>query len=113
MSVRTKTSVASVRGTKFYTFNMGESFGTCMCQGSADYKAAEHEFHQTQNQDHMIFTRGNKTIILTPEDLKPIIGGKITHNHSALTNSPLGEKASMTPAQLGKLMTLIEKKFKE
>ena len=112
-SLHSPTAVASIRGTKFYTFKIGDYYGTCMCQGSGQYESISGEkFSERQEQDYLIASNGKKTVIVTHEDLKPLAIKGDFHRHSALGNSPLGAKVAMTPGQFSMLKSTIDKKFK-
>lgn len=107
--LQTPTSTAAVRGTKFYTFKISDMTGTCYCEGTVDFQAAGSVRHDLQRQDSLTFSRGNKTIYFTPGELSFM---ETAHRHSALENSPLGQKERpMTPEQQKKLLTAIEKKL--
>lgn len=110
--VKSKTAVASVRGTKFYTFALGDIQGTCMCEGSADLIVPSQRFQHRHNRDHLVFTRGDRTIVLAQSELSFMPAGDDAHRHSTLDASPLGKKQNdMTPDQAKKLMALIEQRF--
>ena len=107
--LQTPTSTAAVRGTKFFTFKIGDMTGTCYCEGTVDFQTAGSTQHVTQRQDSLTFTKGNKTVFFTPGELA-FMGS--SHRHSALDNSPLGQKETpMTPEQLKKLLAAVEMKL--
>jgi hypothetical protein len=113
-SLRSPTAVASVRGTKFYTFKIGAYYGTCMCQGSADYEStAGEKFSGKQEQDYLIVSDGKLTAVISHDDLKPLAIKDDFHQHSMLDNSPLGRRVAMTPEQFKTLLAIIENKFKK
>lgn len=114
-TLSTPTSVAGVRGTKFYTFTMKDTkgnllYGTCHCEGDVDYQFKKTGYSAHHAQDTVVLSNAEKTIILTPEESRSI-GAQ--HNHSTLEASPLGPQQGMTAEQGQKMMALIEKKFKE
>jgi len=114
-SVNTPQTVAGVRGTIFYTFQAGDMWATCHCQGDVDYSDNGGKYHQEHHQDYLTFTKGDKTIVLTPEEMKKAFKtDTLQHNHSVLPDSPLGPEAQKETQEHAKIMSeLIEKKFKE
>lgn len=104
-------AVAGVRGTTFYTAQVGDMWVTCHCEGAVDFKNSGSDYHQLHTKDHLAFTRGGKTVVLSPEELKAL--GSYEHHHSAVDGSPVGAKADLSPEAFGKLLALAEKKFKE
>jgi len=104
-------AVAGVRGTTFYTAQIADMWVTCHCEGAVDFQNSGSDYHQLHTKDHLAFTRGGKTVVLSPEDLK--ILGPYEHHHSALGDSPVGAKADLSPENFAKLLALAEKKFKE
>jgi hypothetical protein len=113
-SLHSPTSVASVRGTKFFTFKIGVYYGTCMCQGSADYEStAGEKFSGKQEQDYLIVSDGKRTVVVSHDDLKPLAIKDDFHQHSMMDNSPLGRRVVMTPVQFKTLLGIIENKFKK
>lgn len=110
LELKSPTAVASVRGTKFYTFEMNGMYGTCHCEGDVEFTGTDGQYKQVHQTDTVVFTKEGKTIILTSEDLKEL---NFEHNHSKLEDSPLGKKASLTPEQAKQMMDLINKKFSE
>ena len=85
------TTIAGVRGTKFFTFDIGGIHGTCVCQGKVELELKDKSFHKTHDKDYVMFTRGGKTIVLTPLDFGGPLG---EHKHSLMSNSPLGPQAN-------------------
>ena len=59
-SLKTPTTVASVRGTKFYTFQIGETTGTCFCEGKVKYKTKNSSFNKVNSEDYLVLNRDNK-----------------------------------------------------
>lgn len=106
--VKSRTTVASVRGTKFYTFTIGSIQGTCMCQGVADMNIPLHGFHREHRQDHIIVSRGGTTAILSPSELAAVMPLDDAHHHSSIDGSPLGKKNTLAPEKAQQLMRLFE-----
>ncbi|MCP4136711.1 MAG: FecR domain-containing protein [bacterium] len=115
--LHSRTAIAAVRGTKFYTFEIGGIQGTCQCSGETDFRVkqgANKTNNKIHKKDRLILTRGDKTIELGPEDFPVSSPGEDPHKHSMLENSPLGPKTrARSPEDQKKFMALIEKKFKE
>jgi len=109
-SLDTPTATLGVRGTKFYVFQLGDMHVVCHCQGDVNFLDKGNNTSSIHEQDHLVFTRNNKTIILSPEELKDV---GFAHNHSVLSNSPLGPKNTMNKEVFKKVMALVNKKFKE
>ncbi|MBL8994485.1 MAG: FecR domain-containing protein, partial [Spirochaetia bacterium] len=63
-------AVAGVRGTTFYTAQIGDMWVTCHCEGAVDFKNSGSAYHELHTKDHLAFTRGGKTVVLSPEELK-------------------------------------------
>ena len=112
-SLKSATSVAAVRGTKFFTFQLGDIFGTCVCEGQVemDLKNPVKNKEKEQNRDYLIISRGNKTVILKPEDLKFMGTVGKDHQHSMLDNSPVGKKAQFTPEAMKKFAEFLNSKL--
>ena len=108
-SLDTPTATLGVRGTKFYVYQVGDLHVVCQCQGSVNFLDKVDNTRSVHEQDHLFFTRNNKTIMLSPDELKDV---GFVHNHSALSNSPLGPKNTMSKAVFDKVMALVNKKFK-
>ncbi len=110
VSLKTKTTVASVRGTKFYTFQFADYQATCYCEGEVNLKGVQSSYSGEMKQDYLSYTKNGKTIFLAPADTKFL--GVTGHNHSMVENSPLGKKACvLTPDMMKTLKTLVDKKF--
>ena len=110
VSLKTKTTVAAVRGTKFYTFEFAGYQATCYCEGEVNLKGIQSSFSGDMKQDYVSYTKNGKTIFLSPEELSfmAVTG----HNHSIIVKSPLGQKGcSVTPDMMKKLKTLVDNKF--
>jgi len=113
IQLKTRTYVAAVRGTKFYNFHLGDYEGTCHCEGSVSFKNLSGKYNEIHKKDFLTFTKGNKTIVLLPQELEPIFGKDPEHKHSEVTNSKLGKLAAQLPEDKQKLlMILVAKKFK-
>ncbi len=111
-NLHTPTSTAGVRGTKFYTFTMGdEIYGTCHCEGTIDYHAETSDFRQKNEEDYIVFTRGSVSAIVTQEDIESAGIVHSGHNHSMLSDSPLGNQYSLTPEEEVVMMNLVETKL--
>lgn len=109
-SLRTPTTTAGVRGTKFFTFTQGETTGTCHCEGKIAYRNLSTGKEEVNDQDYLMYYRGKKAVKVLVEDLKKI-GLPVAHNHSELDNSTIGKKNNLTPQQMQKMQELVEKKF--
>ncbi len=118
-NLHTPTTIAGVRGTKFYTFDFkdpqGRSIhGTCHCEGEVDYQVPGNEYHELHKEDYTTFTRDGKTIVVYPEEMEAAAPGMAEHQHSHLKDSHLGPaEEELTPEQAAALMALLEKKFAE
>ncbi|HMU84671.1 MAG TPA: FecR family protein [Leptospiraceae bacterium] len=108
-TVRTPTTVAGVRGTKFYTFQNGDTVGVCYCEGDVDFAAGDSKSN-TYHKDTLVFTRNGKTVSLTADEVP---GVTYEHNHSLMDGSPLGQQSKLTPEMKKKIFDAAEKKFKE
>jgi hypothetical protein len=113
ISLVSPTSVAAVRGTKFFTFEIADIYGTCVCEGKVHVKTKDKKVKKQHNRDYLILTRGKKSIVLTPDDLKFM--GKVDkdHEHSMVENSPVGPKAKYTPKQMKQFMKFINSKLEK
>lgn len=109
-SLRTPTTVAGVRGTKFFTFTDGKNTGTCHCEGKIAFKNTVSNKEEVNDKDYLMYYRGNKAVKVLVDEIKKM-GIPIGHNHSELDNSSIGKKNNLTPAQLQKMAELVEKKF--
>jgi len=110
VQLTTPTSVASVRGTKFYTSRQGDMELKCQCEGTLEYSVQETSFRGVSEQDTLTVTRGGRTVVLTPIDLKTV---GYAHNHSTIDGSPVGKKNEMTAEQFQRFMEIVNKKFEE
>lgn len=109
-SLRTPTTVAGVRGTKFFTFTHGDTTGTCHCEGKIAYKNMSTGKEEVNDQDYLMYYRGDKTVKLLVDDLKKA-GLPVAHNHSEIDNGAIGKKNNLTPAQMQKMQQLVDQKF--
>lgn len=109
ITLHTPTTIAGVRGTKFFTAVFGDTVAVCHCEGDVEFSACSYkEMHHT---DQVVFTRGKKTLVLQPREL-PFV--KYEHSHSVLDDSPLGKKDStMTPEVQKQMAAFLDKKFAE
>lgn len=109
-SFRTPTTVAGVRGTKFFTFIAEGNTGTCHCEGKIALKNMTTGKEEVNDGDYLEYYRGKKAIKVTVAEIQKL-GIPIAHNHSELDNSSIGKKDSLTPAQWAKIGDYVEKKF--
>lgn len=109
-SLRTPTTVAGVRGTKFFTFTDGSTTGTCHCEGKIAYKNLSTGKEEVNDQDYIMYYRGNRAVKVLVEDFKKA-GLPIGHKHSELDNSTIGKKSDLTAAQMQKLQQMVDQKF--
>ena len=110
------TSVAGIRGTKLYSFEIKETgiTGVCHCQGAVDFKDNSSNYSGSHDSDYLVLTKAGKTIVLTPEDFKKVgVTSDESHNHSMLDDSPLGKKTNPNTENAKKVNELIAKKFVE
>ena len=107
-TVDAPTAVVGVRGTKFYVFRQGDMDGICHCEGSVQTTDKSTGTSGTDGADTLSFSKNGKTIILTSADLASV---GFSHNHSALTDSPLGAKSRPNPVVMGKVMAIVADKF--
>ncbi|MCE9499424.1 MAG: FecR domain-containing protein [Leptospira sp.] len=112
VSLKTPTTVAGVRGTKFYTYEIGDIVGTCFCEGKVEMTNTASNKKSVNQSDYLVVQRGDKSVTITIDDLKKI-NLPYKHDHSELDNSKLGNKISMTPDEMKQMMGLIQTKLKE
>lgn len=113
LQMRTPNTVAGVRGTKFFTFNMGEITGTCHCEGDVEFSNKSGNYSGVHHKHYMVFVKENKTVALTDKELIAM-GFPIReeHQHSLLDDSPLGpQKQDIPPELMEKLMAHLTKEF--
>jgi hypothetical protein len=109
-ALRTPTTIAAVRGTKFFTFTDGTNTGICHCEGKIASKNLVSGIEEENDRDYIMYYREKKAVKVTVEELRKI-GLPVGHNHSELEQSPIGKKNNLTPAQMQKLQDYVEKKF--
>ena len=109
-SLRTPTTLAGVRGTKFFTFTDGTNTGTCHCEGKIAFKNLVSGKEEENDRDYIMYYRDKKAVKVTIEELKKL-GLPIGHNHSELEKGSIGKKNNLTPAQIKKMQDYVEKKF--
>ncbi|AFM12614.1 FecR family protein [Turneriella parva] len=109
-SLRTPNSVAAVRGTKFFTFTDGRNTGTCHCEGKIAFKNTTSGKEEVNDRDYIMYYREGKAVKVLIEDLKKL-GLPLGHNHSSLSDSELGKKVNLTPAQMQKMQAFVDQKF--
>lgn len=109
-SLRTPTTLAGVRGTKFFTFTDGTNTGTCHCEGKIALKNLVSGKEEENDRDYIMYYRDKRAVKVTAEELKKL-GLPAGHNHSELEKSPIGMKNNLTAAQLKKMHDYVEKKF--
>lgn len=108
----TPTTIAGVRGTKFYTFHVGDITGTCHCEGDVQFQVKGSGYDATHHQDSLVVSRAGKTALITPADIKEAVGVvDVDHQHSQMEDSPLGKKNNLTPEQMRKMMELMQRKL--
>lgn len=111
--LKTPTTVAGVRGTKFYTFNQGEMTGTCHCEGQIEYSNNMSHKSEVNSGDYLVIHKGDKSITVKEEDFKKAGIKFYGHNHSEMDDSSLGPKNGMTEEEHSKVRQLIAQKFQD
>jgi len=109
-TLRTPTTVAGVRGTKFFTFTDGKNTGACHCEGKVSTKNSTTGKEEVNDADYLMYYRGAKSIKVTVDEIKKL-GIPAGHNHSDMDNSTIGKKNNLAPAQLAQLAAYVDKKF--
>ena len=110
------TSVAGIRGTSIYAYELKEAgiTGICHCQGAVDFKEHSSHYSGSHDSDYLVVTKAGKTIVLTPDDFqKAGIQTDNAHNHSMLENSPLGKQMNLNSETVKKVNELVLNKFSE
>ncbi|MBE7440404.1 MAG: FecR domain-containing protein [Spirochaetales bacterium] len=107
----TPTTVAAVRGTKFYTFQMGDITGTCHCEGAIDFQVRGTDYQSRHEKDFIVVTRAGKTALITPAEIQAAVG-VVQHHHAERDGSPLGPRDDLTAEQRQKMMDLIRSKLR-
>lgn len=109
-ALRTPTTLAGVRGTKFFTFTDGTNTGTCHCEGKISFRNLVSGKEEVNDRDYLMYYRGDKAVKVTMDELRKI-GLNLGHNHSELDTGSIGKKNDMTPAQKQKMQAYVEKRF--
>lgn len=109
-ALRTPTTLAGVRGTKFFTFTDGTNTGTCHCEGKIAFKNLVSGKEEENDRDYIMYYREKKAVKVTVDELKKL-GLPIGHNHSELDKGSIGKKNNLSPAQLKKMQDYVDKKF--
>lgn len=108
--VRTPTTIAGVRGTKFYTAQFEDIVAVCHCEGDVEFSSSG-SYKAVHHTDTLVFTRKDgKTVTLTAADVPDL---SPSHNHSLLDNSPLGRRDEMSEERKKKILGIALKKFAE
>jgi hypothetical protein len=111
--LRTPTSVAGVRGTKFYTFDLNGISGICFCEGQVKYSVKSSGFDQENSGDFIAFTKGKTTVIVTHAELQAAGLTDSGHNHSQIPNSSLGPQNTLNAKQQQLFFNVVQNKFAE
>lgn len=111
--LKTPTTVAGVRGTKFFTFNDGELTGTCHCEGQIEYSNNMSHKSEVNSGDYLVIHKGDKSVTVKEEDFKKAGIKFYGHNHSEMEDSSLGAKNSMTEEEHSKVRQLVAQKFQD
>lgn len=111
--LKTPTTVAGVRGTKFFTFNDGELTGTCHCEGQIEYSNNMSHKSEVNSGDYLVIHKGDKSVTVKEEDFKKAGIKFYGHNHSEMDDSSLGAKNSMTEEEHSKVRQLVAQKFQD
>ncbi|TGK38446.1 iron dicitrate transport regulator FecR [Leptospira gomenensis] len=112
LTLRTPTTTAGVRGTKFFTaLREGMTF-TCFCQGQVELENTVDHSKKVNDSDYLAVTKGDKTIYVTSADLHKE-NLKYLHDHSEIENSPVGGQNRMSPDDFQKLFKIVKNKFEE
>jgi len=109
--LHTPTSVAGVRGTKFYTFQIGEYQGTCHCEGNIQLELKGQKYNEVNKEDILVVSKGGKSIVITPSEFKVKRPADERHEHSQIDNSPLGKRKDLSKAEFDAFIETIEEKF--
>ncbi|EQA37345.1 sigma factor regulatory protein, FecR/PupR family [Leptospira inadai serovar Lyme str. 10] len=110
VTLQTPTVTAGVRGTKFYTGIHDDMTFICHCEGKVESENRLSHFKKVNDGDYLSVTKGDKTIYLTPKDLQKS-NIPYDHDHSELENSPLGNRNTMSPEDVKKVVELVKKKL--
>ncbi|GBF40348.1 sigma factor regulatory protein, FecR/PupR family [Leptospira johnsonii] len=112
LSLGTPTTTAGVRGTKFYTTVQEDMTFICHCQGKVELENSADHSKMIPESDYLTVTKGTKTIVIDKTDLSKI-GIPYVHNHSEVSNSPVGEKNNLKLEDFLKIQDLAKKKLAE
>ncbi|WP_411822120.1 FecR domain-containing protein [Leptospira sp. 'Mane'] len=112
LSLKTPTTVAGVRGTKFFTSIAGDMVLTCHCEGEVDLKNLSNNAGRVNDKDYLAIVKKDKIVYIFPEDLKAL-NIPYTHDHSELSSSQLGKQNQLSNEQFATMMGFAEKKFEE
>lgn len=110
LSLGTPTTTAGVRGTKFYTNVQDDMTFICHCQGKVELENSADHSKLIPESDYLTVTKGTKTIVIDKADLLKI-GIPYVHNHSEVSNSPVGERTNMKLEDYLKIQELAKKKL--
>ena len=114
LRVRTPTSVAGVRGTRFFTFRAMGFTGTCHCEGEVEFENTNGDYKGTHYKHNLVFMKNGKTVVMNEDDFKKLgLPIRDTHTHSMLDDSPVGPREiPLTEKQMQALGGFLQKKFK-
>ncbi len=112
LNLKTPTTVAGVRGTKFLTSVVGDMTFTCHCEGKIDLKNLTNNSGGVNDGDYLAIVKKDKIVYIFAEDLKAL-NVPYSHDHSELGSSKLGKQNRLSNEQFAILMKLAEKKFEE
>ncbi|PJZ25659.1 iron dicitrate transport regulator FecR [Leptospira hartskeerlii] len=110
LSLGTPTTTAGVRGTKFYTSIVEDMTFICHCQGKVELENSSDHSKMIPESDYLTVTKGTKTIVIDKDDLLKI-GIPYVHNHSEVSDSPVGERTNMKLEDFLKIQDLAKKKL--
>ncbi|MGJ4746339.1 FecR family protein [Leptospira sp. SA-E8] len=112
LSLGTPTTTAGVRGTKFYTNIVEDMTFICHCEGKVELENSADHSKMIPTSDYLTVTKGTKTIVIDKDDLTKI-GIPYVHDHSEVSNSPVGAKNTLKLEDFLKIQDLAKKKFAE
>jgi hypothetical protein len=104
----TPTLVAAVRGTTFYVFKIEDMEGVCHCEGDVDVSRSSSGYRGANHTDNLVVSKGDKSVLLTPEDLKEV---GLKHNHSIFEKSPVGPQNQLSPKEFKAFASFLRKKL--
>ncbi len=112
--LKTAVALIGVKGTKFFSFPLGDIYGTCHCEGQVQWDAQKSDYTGIHKKDFMTFARGDKVALVTPDELRSVGFTELVHFHSALEDSPLGPTEMALPPDLfERFLALINRKLEE